>query len=370
MSSPVPRREALRRLLAIGGATLTAPLSRARAMIRSVCTSLEGQRIRWVVGYSPGGGYDAYSRLIEPFLERELGAEVFVDNVPGAGGIVGARTAARASPDGRTLGLFDGPGLLMANRRGIGHAPALGRELIPLGRVARLRPILVTGRRSGLRTIDDLIQLARSRPIVFGITGPLSQNFLNCALIAHLFGLDAEFITGYPGSSEIALALQRGDVDAGSSDMGSTLTGIEAGSFVALLQMTRRPARLTRALEGVPYLVGDEGLVANRPELFTESGDVGAGPGNPRALAGQLVTFTSLGRLVVAPAGLPEELRGCLEAAVGSVLADPRFHASASRANRPLDVASATEVRRELSEASAAFTDLLRIVERAARRVR
>jgi tripartite-type tricarboxylate transporter receptor subunit TctC len=320
------------------------------------------------VGYTPGGGYDAYSRLIEPFLEGELAAEIFVDNVPGAGGIVGARTLADAPADGRTLGLFDGSALLMANRRGIAHAPAVGEDLVPLGRVARLRPILVAGLRTGIRTIEDMIARARSRPIVFGITGPVSQNFVSCALIADLFGFDAEFIIGYPGSSEISLAIQRGDVDAGSSDIGSTLSSIQARRLVPILQLGRRRSTLVPVLDDVPQLGGEDGLAVRRPELFSPSPQ--SGTGSVRARADQLVTFTSLGRLVVAPRGVPDRLRSCLETAVSSVLEDPGFRASASAANRPLDVASAADVRGELAEASAAFTGLLPAVERAARKAR
>ncbi len=365
----VPRRQAIRRLLALCGVPLLARSPTwLDAAVQGACATLEGSRIRWIVGYTPGGGYDAYSRLIEPFLERELGAEVFIDNVTGAGGIVGARTLAGSPADGHSLGLFDGAGLLMANRRGIANAPALGEDLIPMGRVARLHPILVTGLRSGLRTVDDLITRSRSKPIVFGITGPLSQNFVNCATIADLFGFDAEFIVGYPGSAEIALAIQRGDVDAGSSDMGSTLSSIQARRLVPLLQTGQRRSPLAPALEGVPYLGGDDGLAARRPELFRSSG--GAGTGTVRARADQLVRFTSLGRLVVAPRGMPDGLRECLETAISSVLRHPEFRASASASNRPLDVASASEVRGDLAEASAAFTGLLPAVERAARRAR
>jgi len=150
--------------------------------------------------------------------------------------------------------------------------------------------------------------------------------------------------------------------------MGSTLSSIQAGRFVPLLQMGRRPSRLIPALEGVPHLGGDDGLAARRPELFHPSGD--AGVGTARARADQLGTFTSLGRLVVAPRGMPDGLRECLETAVSSVLEHPDFRASASATNRPLDVASAADVREELTEASAALTGLLPAVERAARRAR
>ncbi len=89
-----------------------------------------------------------------------------------------------------------------------------------------------------------------------------------------------------------------------------------------------------------------------------------------RARADRLVTFTSLGRLVVAPAGIPAGLRSCLEGALESALGDPGFRTAAARSNRPLEVTPAGRMRRELDAASAALTDLLPVIERAARRAR
>ncbi|MEO1017695.1 MAG: tripartite tricarboxylate transporter substrate binding protein, partial [Pseudomonadota bacterium] len=62
------------------------------------CTPLEGETIRWIVPYSPGGGYDTYSRLIEPVLERHLQAEIAMVNMPGAGGMLGAKSISAAEP--------------------------------------------------------------------------------------------------------------------------------------------------------------------------------------------------------------------------------------------------------------------------------
>lgn len=365
----VPRREALIRLLALCGVPVAAGRSaRASLTHQTACPDLEGRRIRWLVGYSPGGGYDVYSRLIEPYLGRALGAEIFVDNVPGASGIVAARLLAAARPDGRTLGLIDGPGLLMANRRGLAQAPGLGEDLVPLVRVSRLHPVLVAAEGRGLRTIDDVLAMARRRAIVFGITGPLSQNFVNCSVTASLFGFDAEFVAGYPGSRDITLAIQRGDLDMAAFDTSSALTSLRAGRLVPLLRIAPGHAVDAGALEGVPHLGGAGGLVVRRPELFASS-DAG-GAASTRARAERLVTFTSLGRLVVAPAGLSAGLERCLEAALGSTLADPDFRASAGRSDRPLDVIPAARLGRALEAASTALDDLLPVIERAAGRVR
>ena len=63
-----------------------------------LCSQLEGKKIRWIVPNAPGGGYDTYSRLIEPFFEKALMAEITIDNIVGAGGMVGAKTIKEADP--------------------------------------------------------------------------------------------------------------------------------------------------------------------------------------------------------------------------------------------------------------------------------
>ncbi len=70
-----------------------------------------GKTDHFVVRYSPGGGFDAYARAIAPELEKALGVEVVVENIPGAGGQKGAATIYRADPDGYTIGIWNIPGL-------------------------------------------------------------------------------------------------------------------------------------------------------------------------------------------------------------------------------------------------------------------
>jgi tripartite-type tricarboxylate transporter receptor subunit TctC len=356
------RRQALARMLAACGIPMLGfPPGRPISGRQTPCEGIEGKRIRWLVGYSPGGGYDAYSRLLEPVLERVLGANILVDNVPGAAGIVAARTLANATADGRTLGIIDGPGLLLANRRRLASAPDLETDLVALGRVARLHPVLVTATRSGLTTIEDLLARARSGPLVAGVTATASQNFVNCALTAHLFGIDVRFVVGFPGSRELVLALVRGDVDFMAADAESVRGDIESDKLIPILRIARQPLGLYAALDGVPILAGEEGITARRPELFKL-----AGPGSSET-AESLVRFTSVGRLVVGPVGLPAQLRLCLEQGLSAALADPEFRTSAARAHRSLAVASGAEVRRELAMAASAITRLLPVVERAAR---
>lgn len=359
-TSVVTRREALLRTFSACALIRLPHLGMASGISRGpACKDLRGATIRFLVGYSPGGGYDTYARLLEPVVERQLGAKIVVRNLPGAAGMVAARTLANATPDGRTLGILDGPGLLLAHRRRLQQAPDLEADLAPLARVARLHPLLVTSKRSGLHNVDQVLARARSGPLVAGITGTFSQNFVNCSVTAKLLGFEARFVAGFPGSREIMLALMRGDVDFAAADVESVRGHVESGQLSPILQIARAPYDLVELPNGVPHLAGSEGIVTRRPDLFL------SGVPGLRESAEALVSFTSLGRLLVAPAGLSDERRYCLEDTLSRSLGSPEFRASAERAHRSLDTASAAEVERELAVASEAIKVLLPIVEQA-----
>ncbi|MGD8276726.1 MAG: tripartite tricarboxylate transporter substrate-binding protein [Gemmatimonadota bacterium] len=354
----IPRRAALLRLAGLSGGFFAT--NRAVAG-QGAC--LEGQTIGWLVGYSPGGGYDAYARLIEPFLEEALGARVVVRNLPGAAGAVALRTLADARPDGRTLGIFDGPGALWASASSERDAPDPERDLTLLGRVACLQHTLVTGPRSGVKTVAGLVESGRRRRLVFGATSTASQNFVSCAVVGHLLGIDADFVVGYPGSRELTLALVRGDFDAMSISIESVVDVLGADRLTPLLLATSRPLSHPE-LDAVPRLRGESGLLRQRPDLFD------ADPAEADGLAAAIETYLDFGRVIAAPARLAAPLRRCLEQGVIAALRDPALEAAAQRAGRTLDIADASRVRASVAAARAAVARIVPIAAEAARRAR
>src|SRR5262245_30782798 len=69
-----------------------------------------GKTVRFVVGFGPGGGYDAYARMLAPYLSKTLGATVIVENRPGAGGLVALNGVYMAPADGLTIMIVNGTG--------------------------------------------------------------------------------------------------------------------------------------------------------------------------------------------------------------------------------------------------------------------
>ena len=357
-SGLITRRTAVLRLAGVAGGLLATSRAAGEDL-----GCLQDQTVRWLVGYTPGGGYDAYARLVEPFLERALEARIMIQNLPGAAGAVALRTLADARPDGRTIGIFDGPGALWSvalRERGV---PDPARDLTMLARVTRLQQMLVTGPRSGARRLDDLLALGRRRRLVFGATATSSQNFVTCAVTSRIFGLEVDYVVGYPGSRELTLALIRGDVDVISLNVESGLDAIGPEGITPLFLVAPEPVPYAQ-LERVPRLGAPSTLEPQRRDQFAGAS------ADARELGDAIGTYLGFGRIVAAPAGLHDSVRRCLQHAVWTALRDPELAVAAARAQRTLAVATADQAQREMAAARAAIVRILPIAAAAARRAR
>lgn len=324
---------------------------------------IEGARVRWIVGWSPGGGFDTYSRLAEPFIEEALGAQIVMDNVPGAGGRVGALMLSRARPDGRTLGILNGSGFLWDRTPGSNPRVDLERDFTVLARVCRRQQVIVAGARAGVASIQDLIALARRRPLVAGITAADSSNFASLAAVTDLLGLRTEFVAGYPGSTEVILGMQRGDCDITSLDIDTFIESPTLDTARPVLQITPERSPDPRIAD-VPHLTGPTGMISVEPQLFAGE------PSRARALADAITAYLEFGRLFAGPAGMAPELRDCVESGIHRALQNPGFAAAARRAGRSIDVLGGAEIRRAIPATMAAVRPIAPVAAAAARRIR
>ena len=120
------------------------------------CDSLPDGQIRWIVPFSPGGGSDTYSRLLEPYLESKLNRSVLIDNISGAGGLIGAKALRDAPADGLTIGVINFGGLILAESLELNDAPKPMSEFSMIGRIAEQQHVWVTGQGSSIKRIEDI----------------------------------------------------------------------------------------------------------------------------------------------------------------------------------------------------------------------
>jgi tripartite-type tricarboxylate transporter receptor subunit TctC len=127
--------------------------------------------IRIVVGFTPGGQPDIFSRMIGGKLSEALGQPVVVDNRPGAGGTIGAKIVADATPDGHTLLSVSGSHVIAPAVRKLSYDPL--RDFAGITQMYSASYLLVTSPSLGVKNTKDLIVMARAKPgaLNFGSAG-------------------------------------------------------------------------------------------------------------------------------------------------------------------------------------------------------
>ena len=120
--------------------------------------------VKLVVPFPPGGNVDLSARIIAPELARELGQPVIVENRAGAGGTLGLDAVAKSAPDGTTLGIASPVNHLAAPSLypKLPYDPI--KDFTPVGLIASVPMVLVVGPSSPVKSVPELLALARSRP--------------------------------------------------------------------------------------------------------------------------------------------------------------------------------------------------------------
>jgi tripartite-type tricarboxylate transporter receptor subunit TctC len=245
-----------------------------------------------VVPSAPGGTLDALARFFAQAMSPPLGRGVVVENVSGAGGLIGMQRAARAEPDGHTL-VFGNMGVMAASAAlnpDPGYDPR--RDLAPVGMAVHVPMVLAAGPQTGVRDLGGLLARIRERgeSATFGTAGLGTTSHLASALLLHLTGLKATLVS-YRGAGPAMNDLAAGVVDA---VMDQTVTMIPAHRGRTAVALAVSGARRVPQLPEVP--------------TFAEAG----------VPAFDLVVWNA----VAAPRGTPTAVVERLAAAVEAALAD------------------------------------------------
>lgn len=192
----------------------------------SVESFYQGRTIRLIVGFS-AGGYDSYARLLAHYLGAQIPGNptIIVENMPGAGGMRAANFVYDAAPkDGTVIASVNqnAPMYSLAGGEGA-HYDATRFQW--LGSIAHSNEMLYTWHSSGVSTLAQ----AQAKEVVLGGVGVTSDSYVYATIINGLLGTKFRVITGYPGSREINLALERGEVmGRGGNSWASLLTNDRA----------------------------------------------------------------------------------------------------------------------------------------------
>jgi tripartite-type tricarboxylate transporter receptor subunit TctC len=229
----------LQRILVVAGLFVA-------SIAAALAQSYPSKPIRIIIAQAPGSATDVISRVVGNRLQESLGQPVVIEARPGAGGAVGTEAAARSAPDGYTL--------FMANNSTHGSNPALYPKLpydavndfAPITLVAAVPYVLVVDPSLAVKSVQDLIALAKSKPgkMNYASAGNGSTHQFCGELLKSMSGIDVLHIP-YKGSPPAIAGLLGGEVSlmfANLTDIGSQ---IRSGKVKALaVTVTKRASLL------------------------------------------------------------------------------------------------------------------------------
>jgi tripartite-type tricarboxylate transporter receptor subunit TctC len=194
--------------------------------------------VRVIVGQAPGGGNDIQTRLFAHKLSESLGRSFVVENRTGAGSVLSYRTVAHATPDGYTLlGVTGGFTIAPAVNANLGFDPV--KDLAPISLVAQAPFLLLTHPSLPVRTVKDLVALAKARPnaLAYGSAGQGSSTHLAMALFTTLARVDFIHVP-YKGTGPALVDAMSGQVQMLMGNVLSSLQHAKSGKLRAIAVTT------------------------------------------------------------------------------------------------------------------------------------
>jgi tripartite-type tricarboxylate transporter receptor subunit TctC len=310
--------------LLIGFAALAA-LSFAPAQAQSGAEFYKGKTVRFVVGVGVGGGFDAYARMIAPYLSKQLDATVVVENQLGAGGLVALNRVATAQPDGLTIMIVNGTPAALGQLLDQQNVRYDLTKFEHLGVISAYPWIWLVAKDSPLKNVGDAMKAATIR---WGGVGPTDGPADGANITCHALKLNCRVIIGYKGSADVALALERGEMDALYVSDSSAAQYVKAGNAKPLAAMGSVRSKL---LPDTPTIY--EQVQMNDEQRwwfdFRES-------------------INDLGRILVTTPGVPADRLTFLRQAVKNALTDPALIEEGAKTQRFVEFQE-PEVARKLA---------------------
>jgi tripartite-type tricarboxylate transporter receptor subunit TctC len=308
----------------------------APARAQSVAQFYSGKIVTLYIGYSVGGGYDTYGRLVARHIGRHIPGQptVIPVNMEGAGSLKLMNWLYNAAPkDGTALGTVNQsvPFVPLVGDRNLARFDAT--KLTWVGSANEEVSVCVAWERTGITRFDQLYD----KELIIGSTGPGADEYSLHALVRHTLGAKLKSIVGYAGGNEMNLAMEQGEVDgrcgwAWSSVKTSRQQWVDEGKIRILLQFGLRKHP---DLPDVPLIMD---LAKNE---------------NDRSILRLIMISGIFGRPFIAPPGVPADRAAALEAAFDATVKDPAFLAEARQLRAEITPVSASRLRQLLAEAYA-----------------
>jgi tripartite-type tricarboxylate transporter receptor subunit TctC len=264
------------------------------AVLPAQAQSYPTHSVRLISDSAAGSAIDAAMRIIADSLSREWGQQAVVVNMPGAGGAVAARAAATAAPDGYTFGMMASSAFVALPGSADNLPIQVPRDFTPIGYLGGAPMIITAAPWLGVKTLPDLIALAKKRPgeLAYGTNGPGRLTHLAGELLQSRAGIKLLMVPYTGGTAQV-------------------LNDMMGGRIPLVFEAYSGIAGAIAAKNVVPLAVAAPKRLAQFPDLPT--------------VAETLPGFEAVGwQVLLAPAGTPETIVKQTDADLIKAMADPQ----------------------------------------------
>lgn len=273
----------------------------------------KGKTVEVLIGFSSGGGFDAYGRLVARNIGRHIPGHptVVAKNLPGAGSAKAVRSLEVRPKDGTVIVAFN-PGLVLRSMTDPKKVPIRFTDLAYLGSVTANVGVCYMWHTKGVKTWDDL---KKKKQIILGATAKGTSSYIEGALLKNLFKLPVKMVIGYPGSRDVMLAVERGELDG------------NCGTWQSIPANWRRDGKIF-----VTYTytkTKPKGI--NAPYLLDLAKDA-----DQKKMLRMVVAYNDIFRPFAVAGGIPPDRLKTLRAAMWATVHDKAFLAEAKKAKRPI----------------------------------
>lgn len=299
----------------------------------------KGLTMPLIIGYSAGGGYDLYARVLARYFGKHVPGNptIVPQQMEGAGSLRAANYIFSAAPkNGSVIGTFS---------RSMGISPLIdkanfdSRKFTWLGSITDDNTVCLTWNTSPIKNWADFT----NKPSKFGGEGPGADPDIWAQAYKNVLGAKDQLVSGYPGTNDIVLAMQRGEVDG--------LCGI-SWSTINAAHPDWMPNHLVNVLVQAPISKADD--IAGVPH----AADIARSPEQQQILK-VLMASQGMARPFVAPPDIPADRKAALTAAFDATMTDPDFLADAHKLSLDVRPVTGATIEQILAEVYATPKDVL-----------
>jgi tripartite-type tricarboxylate transporter receptor subunit TctC len=308
----------------------------------------KGRTVSLIIGYSAGSGYDIYARVLARFIGKYIpgNPSIVSQNMPGAGSLKAAMYVHGVAPkDGSVIATI---GRSAPIEPLLGDAQFDGRSFTWLGSIASNSSLCTSWHTTAIKSWQD----AMTKPFALAGEGSGSDPDNFARILKNVFGAKVRLVTGYPGGTEMNLAIERGEVDG------------RCGWSWDSIKSTRPDWLRDRKLNLLAVFSLQK--AADIPSEVPLIGDL-ARSDEQRQILRVLLAGQGLGRPYFTSPGVPEDRKAALRAAFDATMKDPDFLAEIAKARLEVSPTSGVEIDRLLADIYASPREVIEKAKQAVR---